>query len=323
MLPLDSASDSSRRRQRRFGAAVRPAVDRLESRTLPAALGAIHSVLPAPSDCVAGSAGGETTLHPAVMKANSQTGAEPDHFHPIRAGIGQSIVDGQPAMCVLDLGAPGSVVQGPSDAIDANSGAVQARVFSLARLSESTSASVGTAFAPLRVQFREGDLGVPGVVVNFTAPAVGASGAFAGPASVITDDAGIVTAPTLTANSIPGKFTVRAAIAAGVHIDFQLRNLPGSVARIDVQGPSMVRAGDTVSLTLAVRDIFGNLVSDFAGRLLLSSTDPRATLPPFIDFTTADHGTVTVPFAWRKAGAQRLSVTGYGLTAMSNVVVSP
>src|SRR4029078_8365414 len=102
----------------------------------------------------------------------------------------------------------------------------------------------GTAFAPLRVQFREGDLGVPGVVVNFTAPAVGPSGAFAGPASVITHDEGVATAPTLTANAIPGKFTVRAAIAAGVHIDFQLRNSPGPVARIDVQSPKPVRGSD-------------------------------------------------------------------------------
>src|SRR4051794_24527995 len=103
MLPLDSASDSSRRRQRRLGA-----VDQLESRTLPATFGVVHSLTVAPDetpgDRFVGPADGETAFQAAVIKANSQ--ARPDHFLPSHAGAGQSIIDDQPAMCVVDFGTP-------------------------------------------------------------------------------------------------------------------------------------------------------------------------------------------------------------------------
>jgi PKD domain/Chlamydia polymorphic membrane protein (Chlamydia_PMP) repeat len=211
----------------------------------------------------------------------------------------------------------------PRPATGADIGAVEARTFTLVRLPATTSTRVGTAFAPLRVRFLEGDIGIAGVVVTFAAPPVGASGTFAGLSTVITDADGVATAPTFTANSIPGAFTVRASIAGGVFLDFPLTNLPGASAQIDMQGPSAARAGDTVQLDLAIRDAFGNLVPDFTGRVFLSSTDPQATLPPSIDFTAADRGVAHVTFAWRTAGPQRLTLTGPGLSATSEFNVSP
>jgi hypothetical protein len=51
--------------------------------------------------------------------------------------------------------------------------------------------------------------------VTFTAPARGATGTFSGSAtaSVLTNASGVVTAPTLTANSQAGSYTVTATVA--------------------------------------------------------------------------------------------------------------
>src|SRR5438067_1605092 len=68
MIPHDSAFESPRRRQRR-PRGIRPAVDRLESRTLPATF-VVNSLLDAPDahpgDGVARTADGLTTLRAAV-----------------------------------------------------------------------------------------------------------------------------------------------------------------------------------------------------------------------------------------------------------------
>src|SRR5437763_16145719 len=78
MIPHDSAFESPRRRQRR-PRGIRPAVDRLESRTLPATF-VVNSLLDAPDahpgDGVARTADGLTTLRAAVMEANALPGSD-------------------------------------------------------------------------------------------------------------------------------------------------------------------------------------------------------------------------------------------------------
>jgi Bacterial Ig-like domain (group 1) len=54
---------------------------------------------------------------------------------------------------------------------------------------------------------------VPGVLVSFSAPHVGATGAFNGEPDVLTNALGVATAPTFTANHEAGSFTVTATIA--------------------------------------------------------------------------------------------------------------
>lgn len=210
----------------------------------------------------------------------------------------------------------------PRPAFGADIGAVEARTFTLSRLAGTSSAAVGTAFAPLRVQFREGDLPVPGVVVNFSAPANGATGSFAGPSVVITDANGIAAAPTFTANTIPGPYTVRASIAGSVFIDFVLTNLPGPLATIDVQSPSTAVAGDPANVTLTIRDTYGNLATNFHGRIFIASTDPNAIVPEFVDFTAANHGVLSFSVEWRTSGSRQLTFTGNGITASASTTVT-
>ena len=80
------------------------------------------------------------------------------------------------------------------------------------------SATVGTAYVvPLAVTVTDVDHNpVPGVTVTFHAPSSGASGTFSGSgtsATAVTDGAGVAVAPALTANDLPGGFTVTASVA--------------------------------------------------------------------------------------------------------------
>ena len=79
------------------------------------------------------------------------------------------------------------------------------------------STPMGSAFpSPLRATVRDASsIPVPGVVVTFTAPANGASARFGGSATATatTDASGVATAPTLTANSQAGSYSVSASVS--------------------------------------------------------------------------------------------------------------
>jgi hypothetical protein len=75
-------------------------------------------------------------------------------------------------------------------------------------------ALVGTSFAtPLEVLVTD-PYGNPvsNTSVTFAAPTAGPSGAFAGPATVLTNSQGLALAPALVANGIPGSYTVTASV---------------------------------------------------------------------------------------------------------------
>jgi hypothetical protein len=91
------------------------------------------------------------------------------------------------------------------------------------------SATINTAFGTA-LQATVKDAGgnpVSGVTVTFAAPGSGASGTFTGSASVRTNASGIATAPTFTADSTAGSYTVTASVA-GVSgtASFSLTNKP-------------------------------------------------------------------------------------------------
>jgi hypothetical protein len=114
---------------------------------------------------------------------------------------------------------------------------------------------IGNAFAALKATVKDsgGNL-VSGVTVTFAAPSVGASGTFAGgatTANVNTDATGVATAPTFTANSTPGPYTVTATVAGVVApANFLLTNLPG-VPTITTLSPTSTTVGG-VAFTLTV-----------------------------------------------------------------------
>jgi hypothetical protein len=109
------------------------------------------------------------------------------------------------------------------------------------------STSVNTAFATaLRVIVKDtGGNPINGATVTFTAPAIGASGSFGGSqtATSVTNSSGVATAPTLTANSQTGSFTVLANVAGGgTPASFSLTNTAGSVGLLAGTGNSSTTA---------------------------------------------------------------------------------
>src|SRR5205807_2103197 len=89
------------------------------------------------------------------------------------------------------------------------------------------SAPVGSGYADLLQAEVTDAYGnpVPNAAVSFNPPAAGPSGAFNALATVPTNALGIATAPTLTANSIAGSFTIVATTAgATTQASFSLTN---------------------------------------------------------------------------------------------------
>src|SRR5207247_616690 len=74
-------------------------------------------------------------------------------------------------------------------------GAVEAQAFGISSTSGGQHAQGGTAFGPLKATVTEGGAGLPGAVVTFTAPDFGPGGFFGGNPTVLTDAAGVATAP--------------------------------------------------------------------------------------------------------------------------------
>jgi adhesin/invasin len=128
--------------------------------------------------------------------------------------------------------------------------------------------AVATAFGtPLQAKVTD-DAGNPvsGITVVFALSASGPGGTFAGPAAVVTDPFGLATAPTLTANTTAGTFTVFASVAGvAAPARFTLTNTPGNpVALLASAGtPQSGTVGKAFATALKAQliDQFGNLVS--------------------------------------------------------------
>ncbi len=121
---------------------------------------------------------------------------------------------------------------------------------------------------------------VSGVWVTFTAPTVGASALFNGSntVSVQTNSSGIATAPTLTANTVAGFFTVTAAVSGvPTSVFFGLANLPGQPAAVRVAAGNnqSLGLGSPVAIPLVaiVTDAYGNTINGVAVTL---TVEPNA-----------------------------------------------
>lgn len=147
---------------------------------------------------------------------------------------------------------------------------------------------VNTAFATnLAAQVTDAfGNGIAGSSVTFTAPAgPSATGTFAGGVSVVTvtaDANGVATAPTLTANTVIGNFTVTATTpGVGGTADFNLTNLAGAPATIVATAGSpqstIVNTLFATALQAQVFDQFGNPVSGASVTFNLPGSGPSGT----------------------------------------------
>jgi hypothetical protein len=84
--------------------------------------------------------------------------------------------------------------------------------------------------------------------------------------------------------------------------------LAGTAAQFGVSAPTTTASGVPASVTITVRDAFGNVAAGFTGTIHFTSSDPIADLPPDYTFTSADQGAHTFSVVLKTAGAQ--SITG-------------
>lgn len=110
-------------------------------------------------------------------------------------------------------------------------GAFESQGFSLTPLANTTpqSTNINTSFTqPLGVQVTENfvnsPIPAPNILVTFAPPSSNANGAFAGNASVLTNNLGIAVAPAFTANGVSGSYTVAAAATGFTPASFSLTN---------------------------------------------------------------------------------------------------
>jgi ELWxxDGT repeat protein len=83
-----------------------------------------------------------------------------------------------------------------------------------------------------------------------------------------------------------------------------------AASRLALSAPASVKANAVFSLTVTVVDAYGNIVTDYQGKVSFSSSDSTATLPKKYTFTAADSGVHTFTgLRLKKKGKQTITVT--------------
>jgi hypothetical protein len=85
---------------------------------------------------------------------------------------------------------------------------------------------------------------------------------------------------------------------------------PGAASQFILSAPANISAGVPFSLTVTVKDAYGNVVTGYTGTIHFASTDTRATLPANYTFTATDKGVHTFNgLVLRKRGTQKITLT--------------
>lgn len=188
------------------------------------------------------------------------------------------------------------------------------------------SATVNTAFAsPMVAIVRDsGGVALGGASVTFTANGVTANGSFSSSATVLTNGSGLATAPTFTANTVTGSYTVTAATPGVVPTaSFALTNTPAAATHFAVVAPANAIAGQAFNVTVTARDAFDNTATGYAGIVRFTSSDSAAILPAN---TTLASGVGTVSVNLSTGGNQTVTATDTvsSIAGTSNAInVSP
>lgn len=100
--------------------------------------------------------------------------------------------------------------------------------------------------------------------------------------------------------------TKKASITGALTVSVQ----PASAATVTLGAPSSVRSGQSFSVTVTLKDSFGNVASGYRGTVHFTSSDslPTVSLPADYAFTAADAGTRSFSVTLWSAGTQSLTV---------------
>jgi predicted outer membrane repeat protein len=176
---------------------------------------------------------------------------------------------------------------------------------------------VNAAFNPLVVSV-SGFNGEPvnGGQVTFTGPA---SGAGVTPAVSVVTIASAQASDTMSADALPGSYSVIASARGASSVAFHLNNTLVATHFV-VTAPASVVAGVPFTFTVQAEDQNNNVVTTYAGTVHFTSTDGRAVLPADV-LLTSGAGTFTAIL--KTAGTQTISVTDTTtqITGTSNLIV--
>jgi tRNA A-37 threonylcarbamoyl transferase component Bud32 len=85
--------------------------------------------------------------------------------------------------------------------------------------------------------------------------------------------------------------------------------LPGPATHLSVSAAPASKAGQSIPVTILARDAFENQASDYQGTVHVSSSDPKAVLPPDYKFVEADNGGRQLPVTLATPGKQTITVS--------------
>ena len=93
---------------------------------------------------------------------------------------------------------------------------------------------------------------------------------------------------------------------------------PAAAASLTVDGLDDAVAGTAQSVTLTLRDAYGNLATGYRGTVHFTSSDPQAVLPANTAFTAADAGSRSFSVTLKTAGpAQAVTATDVAATSLT------
>ena len=85
--------------------------------------------------------------------------------------------------------------------------------------------------------------------------------------------------------------------------------VPAAAYQISISYSTLEQVGVPFTLTANIEDMYGNVISNFAGTLHFASTDPAATLPADYTMTASDNGSYSFQATFATPGAQTLTVS--------------
>ena len=94
-----------------------------------------------------------------------------------------------------------------------------------------------------------------------------------------------------------------------------------------ISAPPSATAGQAFTVTVTAKDAFGNTLTGYLGRIVLTSTDPAATLPKGYTFKASNHGVHSFSVTLATSGSQTVSVKDTAAKAVtgtsSAIAVTP
>ncbi|MBS0263724.1 MAG: VCBS repeat-containing protein [Planctomycetes bacterium] len=104
--------------------------------------------------------------------------------------------------------------------------------------------------------------------------------------------------------------------------DFLITTAALNAFQLKTTSATNATAGQAFNLTISATDAFGNVITDYTGTALFTSTDAQASVPASYVFTAADAGEHVFSVALKTAGSQSITVTDSANSAATGTLAA-